>query len=79
MCSIEHLSDDMRQHLPQGPLSCVRCLHNPCAVWQSECRQGPSDSAKLRWDMRRVSNYIAGASVAPKAGKYVELINPFNG
>jgi hypothetical protein len=29
--------------------------------------------------MRRVSNYIAGASVAPKAGKYVELINPFNG
>ena len=29
--------------------------------------------------MRRLSNYIAGASVAPKSGKYVELINPSTG
>ena len=29
--------------------------------------------------MRRLSNFIGGESVAPKSGKYVELINPGTG
>jgi len=29
--------------------------------------------------MRRLENFIGGKSVAPKSGKYVELINPATG
>jgi len=40
---------------------------------------GQTAAGELEGNMRRLTNFIGGESVAPKSGKYVELINPATG
>jgi betaine-aldehyde dehydrogenase len=43
---------------------------------------GPGTDARVTfwgWPMRRLENFVGGEPVAPRAGRYVELINPATG
>jgi betaine-aldehyde dehydrogenase len=54
-------------------------LQNPLILWQSGAGHRHRAAREMEGTMRRLANFIGGEFVAPKSGKYVELINPATG